>query len=217
MPEISGNLQNPNQTPSVPAHGSQAERSARSSVPMALRRQEPDWSGNFWAALTVGLPSSNLLLNPYFPDVQPTRGGWRGVIEHAVKPTGGRVDGVTGRTGDWSLTPEEATNLHAVETAKRLLTEAPECFSLSSGNTYFCFLEVAYAPFPEWAIIHRVGGEVFIREDYRLCRPNGETIMMAMVVGPVFELDPGEIRLWEAVAMELNRAFVVVEDEQDLA
>ena len=105
--------------------------------------------------------------------------------------------------------------MHAVETANRLLTEAPEHFSPASGNTYFCFLEVAYAPFPEWAIIHRIGGEVFIREDYRLCRPNGEALMMAMVVGPVFQLDAGEIRLWEAVATKLNRAFVVVEDDQE--
>ena len=39
--------------------------------------------------------------------------------------------------------------------------------------------------------------------------------MMAMVVGPVFQLDAGEIRLWEAVATKLNRAFVVVEDDQE--
>ena len=120
---------------------------------------------------------------------------------------------MTGRTGEWTLTPEEATNKHAIDTAKRLLTEPPKRFTPESGITYFCFLEVAYSQFPEWAIIHRVGGEVFIREDYRLCRPNGKTIMMAMVVGPVFELEPGEIRLWEAVAIQLHRAFVVVEDD----
>lgn len=122
---------------------------------------------------------------------------------------------MTGRTGGWTLTPQEATTLHGAETAERLLTEPPKFFSTESGNTYFCFLEVAYSQFPEWAIIHRVGGEVFIREDYRLCRPDGKTIMMAMVVGPVFELEPGEIRLWEAVAMKLNRAFFVVEDDPE--
>ena len=134
-----------------------------------------------------------------------------------MKPPGGRVDGVTGRNGNWVVTPEEAMDLHGVQTANRLLEDPPLHFMPQEGNTYFCFLEVAYAAFPEWAIIHRVGAEVFLREDYRLRRPNGETIMMATVVGPSFELDPGEVRLWEAVALQLARAFVVVEDDQEQA
>jgi len=106
-------------------------------------------------------------------------------------------------------------NLHGVQTAKRMLTDTPIHFGQATGNTYFCFLSMAYSPIPEWAIIHRIGGEVFPREDYRLCRPDGGAFMMAMVAGPVLGLDPREVRLWEAVALHLNRAFVVVEDDSD--
>jgi hypothetical protein len=104
-------------------------------------------------------------------------------------------------------------NLHGVQTAKRMLTEAPIHFDRATGNTYFCFLSVAYSPIPEWAIIHRVGAEIFPREEYRLCRPDGGAFMMAMVASPILGLDPREVRLWEAVAVHLHRAFMVVEDD----
>lgn len=214
MPETNVNTPPLNQLEAVQPPGIGTGQAPRSTEPMALRRRPPNWSGKFWPTLTAGLPSTNLLTNPYFPPVHPTLGGWQTIIEQAMKPQDGRVEGVTGRNGNWTITPEEAMDLHGVQTAKRLLAEPPIHFGQVSGNTYFCFLAVAYSPIPEWAIIHR-GGEVFPREDYRLSRPTGGPLMMAMVAGPVLELDPREVRLWEAVALHLNRAFFVVEDDQE--
>jgi hypothetical protein len=94
-----------------------------------------------------------------------------------------------------------------------LLAEAPGHFHGPTEDTFFAFIEVAYSQYPEWAIIHRAGSELYVREDYRLSRPGGATTMMATVVGPIFGLAKGEVRLWEEVAHHLGRAFVVVEDE----
>jgi hypothetical protein len=130
-----------------------------------------------------------------------------------VKPHGGRVDGTTGKNGEWLVTPEEALNLHALQAANDLLYDPPKHFTEATENVYFCFLEMGYSQFPEWAIVHRQAGEVFVREDYRLSRPGGDTVMMATVLGPVFGLRRGEVRLWEAVAMHHDRGFHVIEDE----
>jgi hypothetical protein len=109
------------------------------------------------------------------------------------------------------VTPEEAMNQHAVDAAKRLLSEPPKHFLGARTQTYFCFLEMGYAQFPDWAVVHRPGGEIGIGEDLVLLRPDGETTMEAAVLGPLFQLHANEVRLWEAVAMKLHRAFVVVE------
>jgi hypothetical protein len=131
-----------------------------------------------------------------------------------MRPPGDKVYGQTGRNAKWVITPEEALNLHAIEMAKSLLTEPPKHFTEPIEASYFCFLEVSYSQYPEWAIIHRQGSEVFIREDYRLCRPGDDATMMATVVGPVIGLHRGEVRLWEAISEHYSRAFVVIEDEE---
>jgi hypothetical protein len=125
------------------------------------------------------------------------------------------VDGVTGRRGNYVITPTEALNRHGVETAQRLLNEPPEHFSHHLGQTFFCFLEMSYSQVPDWAIIHRQDGPVGIGEDLALCRPESNVTMVATVVGPVFQLDPGEVRLWEALGLKLHRAFVVIEAEEE--
>ena len=124
------------------------------------------------------------------------------------------MEGKTGPGQKWLITPEEALNQHAIATAQRLLTEPPEHFPGPAENSFFAFVEVAYSQYPEWAIIHRAEGELYVREDYRLSRPAGTTTMMATVVGPIFGLARGEVRLWETVAHHMGRAFQVVEDEE---
>ena len=214
MPEPSVNPTNTVQPVAAPVPGSPAHQPLSASVPLAMRQREPDWPGHFWATLTPGLPAHQLLKNPYFPAPEQALGGWRGIIEQALKPHG-RVEGITNRRQEWLVTPEEALNKHAVDTAQRLLKEPPEYFPGPAEHTYFAFLEVAYSQYPEWAIIHRAAGELYVREDYRLSRPAGETTMMATVVGPIFQLGRSEVRLWETVAHFHARAFEVIEDEAD--
>jgi hypothetical protein len=74
---------------------------------------------------------------------------------------------------------------------------------------------MSYSQVPDWAIIHRQDGPVGIGEDLALCRPESNVTMVATVVGPVFQLDPGEVRLWEALGLKLHRAFVVIEAEEE--
>lgn len=122
---------------------------------------------------------------------------------------------MTGRRGEYLITPDEALNRHGVETARRLLSEPPEHFSENSGGTYFCFLERSYSQTPDWAIIHRRDAAVAIDDDLTLRRPDGSVTMMVTIVGPVFQLHPGELRLWEAASLKLERGFVVEEVPED--
>lgn len=121
------------------------------------------------------------------------------------------MDGVTGPNGKWLLTPEEALEKHAVDSAKRLLTEAPKHFLEHSGRTFFCLLDLDFSPVPDWAIVYRPEGAIAIGEELTLCRPDSEVTMVVEVAGPIFQLHPKEIRLWESVAVETFRAFQVYE------
>jgi len=215
MPDVSGTPANTNSPAQAPAPGSLPGVPSNASVPLAQRHKEPDWSGHFWRTLMAGLPPASLLANPYLPSPEQVRGGWRGVIETALKPPGERVEGKTGPGQKWLITPEQALNQHAIDTAQRLLAEPPEHFHGPAENSFFAFVEVAYSQYPEWAIIHRAEGELYVREDYRLSRPAGETTMMVTVVGPIFQLWRSEVRLWEAVAHFHARAFEVIEDEAE--
>ena len=193
--------------------GSQHPMPSKPSPPRLERGQDPDWSKYFWATLEVGLPQVHLLRNPYFPETETSKGGWREIVERAFRPERGRVEGVTDRRGNYVMTPQTAMNQHAVDIANRLLKEPPKHFTGPLAQTFFCFLDMSYSQMPDWAVIHREAGDVCLRDDLLLIRPNGEVTMEATVVGPVFQLHGKEIRLWEAVAVELNRAFIVVDME----
>ncbi len=125
------------------------------------------------------------------------------------------MDGVTDRRGHFIVTPDEALNRYGVETAHRLLTETPKHFQPQPGDSYFVFLQMSYSPVPDWAIIHRAAGPIFVDEDLVPHRPGENVIMMATVAGPIIQLHPAEIRLWEDVSTRLSRAFQVVEMEDD--
>lgn len=201
--------------PPNPLPGSQANGPLALSSPRQQKPQEPDWGYYFWSTLLGGLPSGHLLQNPYFPETDRVKGGWQKLFEGLFKPPRERVDGVTGRRGDYIITPDEALNRHGVETARRLLSEPPEHFSEATGGTYFCFLDMAYSQTPDWAIIHTQGSPVAIGEDLTLCRPESGVTMMATIAGPVFQLHPGEIRLWEAASLKLNRGFFAGPSEEE--
>lgn len=193
--------------------GSQGNGPLGPSFPRLQKPQEPDWGYYFWNTLLGGLPSGHLFENPYFPETDRVKGGWQKLFEGLFKPPRERVDGVTGKRGDYIITPNEALNRHGIETARRLLSESPEHFGESTGRTFFCFLEMAYSQTPDWAIIHRKDGPVAIGDDLTLYRPGTTVTMMATVAGPVLELHPLEIRLWEAASLKLHRGFDVIEVE----
>ena len=192
-------------------HGVALQAPSKPSPSLLERQREPDWGKHFWDTLAGGLPSIHLLRNPYFPSTEQVKGGWRTIVEQAYRPANNRVSGVTNTRGAFVLTPEEAMNKHAVDTAKRLLTEPPKHFQGPSDQTFFCFLEMGFSMLPDWAVIHREVGAVCLRDDLVLIRPNQETTMEVTVVGPVFQLHPKEVSLWEGVAVHQNRAFLVVE------
>ena len=186
------------------------------SMPSIKTNGEPDWAAHFWHTLYSGLPATNLLANPYFPQSEQARGGWREIIERIFKPHRDKVDGITGRRGEYIVTPEEALNRYGSDTASRLLSEGPRYFTTHPSQTYFCFVEMSYSPVPDWAIVHRDGGPVLLNEDLLLCRPEEDITMMTTVVGPVFQLHLAEVRLWEAIGMRLHRAFLALEMQNDL-
>jgi hypothetical protein len=153
-----------------------------------------------------------LLDNPYLPYLEQATGGWRGLVEKYYSPKR-KFAGTQSASGSWVLTPQEEERKHAVDTANHLLVPPPDYFNDPSGKTYFCFLEMGYSPAPDWAIVHRRGGGISIREDLLLRRPDGETTMETTVIGPLFQLHPSEIRLWEDLAMHQHRAFLVEDYE----
>lgn len=106
-------------------------------------------------------------------------------------------------------------NKHAVDTANRLLMEPPAHFKDHPEHTYFCLLELDYSQIPDWAIVNRYEGAIAIGEDLTLCRPDSEVTMVVTVAGPIFQLHPAEVRMWEAIAMAHRRGFEATEAVQE--
>ena len=186
----------------------------RSAPPKSLeeRYRPVEWGVIFRNTLAKGWPRVHLLANPYLPSLDTVKGGWWGLIEPHFRPDG-RFDGLSNRNGGWILTPQEQEAKHAVDAASLLLSSSPDHFKGPPGQTYFCFLEMSYAQFPDWAIVHRLDGAIALREDLLLCRPGSAMTMEATVVGPVFQLDPREVNFWETLSLAHNRGFLVRDSE----